>query len=89
MAGWDKEMQAALEADAAKLSAETGEEHAVAFFDFDEDDNGDCPNCAGEGVIYMCVSEYACIDPEGGCDLCERRCDWCRPSGRAALQGRD
>lgn len=40
----------------------------------------DCPNCGGEGVIYMCHSEYACIDPEGGCDMCERRCDWCRPS---------
>ena len=36
-----------------------------------------CPNCGGEGVIYMCHSEYACIDPEGGCDLCERPCDWC------------
>lgn len=78
MNGWDKEMQDALKADAAKLSAETGETHEVEFFDFD-DDNGDCPNCGGEGVIYMCVSEYACIDPEGGCDLCERRCDWCKP----------
>lgn len=46
--------------------------------DFDDPSDG-CPNCGGEGVIYMCVSEYACIDPEGGCDLCERRCDWCRP----------
>lgn len=36
-----------------------------------------CPNCSGEGVIYMCHSEYACIDPEGGCDLFERPCDWC------------
>lgn len=54
-------------------------------FDFgDPDDSDGCPNCGGEGVIYMCVSEYACIDPEGGCDLCERPCDWCRPR-RAAL----
>ena len=47
------------------------------YDDFEQDEY--CPNCAGEGVVYMCVSEYACVDPEGGCDLCERRCDWCRP----------
>jgi len=47
-------------------------------FDMGPDDN--CPNCGGEGVIYMCVSEYACVDPESGCDLCERRCDWCQTS---------
>ena len=48
------------------------------------DDDDCCPNCGGEGVVYCCEEEWACIDPEGGCDLCERRCDWCRPS-RAAL----
>ena len=48
------------------------------FDDFDDTSEG-CPNCGGDGVIYMCFSEYACFDPEGGCDLCERRCDWCRP----------
>jgi uncharacterized protein (DUF983 family) len=46
--------------------------------DFDMGLDDDCPNCGGEGVIYMCVSEYACVDPESGCDLCERRCDWCQ-----------
>lgn len=40
------------------------------------DDNG-CPNCGGEGFYADCFEEYACIDPEGGCDLCMRRCDWC------------
>lgn len=49
-------------------------------FDFGDDFSDECPNCGGEGVIYMCFEEYACIDPEGGCDLCERRCDWCRPA---------
>lgn len=44
---------------------------------FDEDD--ECPECHGEGVVYSCHSDYACIDPEGGCDLCEQRCDFCRP----------
>lgn len=44
------------------------------------DDEPDCWNCGGEGVIYSCFEEYACIDPESGCDLCERRCEVCRPS---------
>jgi hypothetical protein len=47
--------------------------------DDDFDDDEECWSCDGEGVIYSCVSEYACIDPEGGCDLCERRCLVCRP----------
>jgi hypothetical protein len=38
-----------------------------------------CPNCGGEGVVYDCFEEWACVDPESGCDLCARRCDWCRP----------
>lgn len=38
-----------------------------------------CWNCDGEGFVYNCFEEYACIDPEGGCDLCMRRCDVCRP----------
>lgn len=44
-------------------------------FDYGEDD--DCPNCGGEGFVASCFEEWACIDPEGGCDLCIRRCDWC------------
>jgi hypothetical protein len=49
--------------------------------EFDPDWYDDaCWNCGGDGVVYMCISEYACIDPEGGCDLCERRCDVCRPA---------
>jgi hypothetical protein len=41
-------------------------------------DDGDCPNCNGEGFYSDCFEEYACADPEGGCDLCMRPCDWCR-----------
>jgi len=41
--------------------------------------DGTCWQCGGEGVVYDCFEEYACIDPEGGCDLCERRCDVCNP----------
>ena len=44
--------------------------------DFDDDD--ECWNCGGEGYVYDCFTEYACINPEDGCDLCMRRCDVCR-----------
>jgi alpha-D-ribose 1-methylphosphonate 5-phosphate C-P lyase len=47
-------------------------------FEFDETDDT-CPNCGGEGVYYDCMDEIGCIDPESGCDLCARRCDWCNP----------
>jgi hypothetical protein len=52
----------------------------MADDDFDPMDDGICGNCGGEGVVYMCLDEIGCVDPESGCDLCERRCDWCRPS---------
>lgn len=54
--------------------------------DFDHDP-GDCPNCGGDGVVYMCEDEIGCVDPEGGCDLCERRCDWCKPRPAPAKAG--
>lgn len=47
--------------------------------DFIDQYDDSCPNCGGEGVVYSCFEEWACVDPESGCDLCERRCDWCRP----------
>ena len=47
--------------------------------DYDDQLDGDCPNCMGEGYYYDCFEEWACIDPEGGCDLCRHRCDWCQP----------
>jgi len=47
--------------------------------DHDHDPGDWCPNCAGDGVVYMCQDEIGCVDPEGGCDLCERACDWCKP----------
>lgn len=45
--------------------------------DYDDDDV--CPNCGGEGYVADCFEEWACIDPESGCDDCIRRCDWCSP----------
>jgi hypothetical protein len=47
--------------------------------DYDADE---CWQCHGEGFVYSCHTEYACIDPEGGCDLCERVCDVCFPAKR-------
>lgn len=48
-----------------------------------EPDPVECWNCGGEGYVSCCFEEYACIDPEGGCDECERRCDIC--NGRGVL----
>lgn len=55
-------------------------------YDLDGPDDRDCPNCGGEGFVAHCWEEWACIDPEGGCDDCLQPCDWCSPpAARAAL----
>jgi len=46
----------------------------------------DCPECGGEGYTYDCFEEWACIDPEGGCSECERRCLWCAELKRDRLK---
>lgn len=68
----DDEMRRALIADGEKLRQLTGEDHGPDFIDEEE-----CWNCGGEGYVYNCFEEYACVDPEGGCDECMRRCDVC------------
>lgn len=50
-----------------------------------ESEDGDCWNCGGEGFVSNCFEEYACIDPEGGCDACERRCEVCNPKPTKAV----
>lgn len=60
-----------------------------AMADFEDHDDGDCWQCAGEGYTYDCFEEWACVDPEGGCDLCMRRCDVCGPSTSHLLEGAD
>jgi hypothetical protein len=40
----------------------------------------ECPNCGGDGVTYDCI-DGMCVDSESGCDLCERKCDWCGGKG--------
>ncbi len=47
----------------------------------------DCPECGGEGYIYDCFEEFACIDPESGCQDCARRCRWCAELKRDWLKG--
>jgi len=52
--------------------------------DYDDDfDMDGCWNCGGSGFVSSCFEEFACVDPEEGCDLCTHRCDVCRP--RAAI----
>ena len=59
-------------------------------YDEDDYDPRDCPNCGGEGYVANCIEEYACIDPESGCDLCMCRCDWCNaPPVKPSSEGRD
>lgn len=41
----------------------------------------DCWQCGGEGKIASCWEEYACIDPEGGCDECAELCGICHGKG--------
>lgn len=56
----------------------------IEEMDFEYEDTS-CPNCGGEGFVAHCWEEYACIDPEGGCDDCLEPCDWCNPPpGRTA-----
>lgn len=48
---------------------------------FDDDDGG-CYECGGEGFVSDCVEEWACVDPEYGCDYCTQRCPLCNPPKR-------
>ena len=39
----------------------------------------ECWNCGGKGFYFCCEDEIGCIDPDAGCDLCQRRCEYCNP----------
>lgn len=52
----------------------------MASTEWFDDDPADCPECNGEGYVYDCQQAFACVDPESGCDLCMRRCQWCAPA---------
>lgn len=49
--------------------------------DFEPGDPVECWNCGGEGYVSSCFEEFACVDPESGCDDCTRRCDVCKGKG--------
>jgi hypothetical protein len=53
----------------------------LASFEYDDSEDDGCPNCGGEGFYADCVEEWACADPESGCALCTRKCDWCGGEG--------
>lgn len=55
-----------------------GECRSCAIDDYDQGDDA-CYECGGEGFISDCVEEWACVDPEYGCDYCTRRCPLCNP----------
>lgn len=75
----DDALNEALNADAAKLEA-MGADPGPTLDDIDfYDDDSVCWNCAGEGVVANCFEEWACFNPEDGCEECIRRCDVCRP----------
>lgn len=53
-----------------------------AYGDYDDyDDDPDCWECGGDGYVSSCHTEYACVDPEGGCDECTRTCNICHGRG--------
>jgi len=61
------------------MSAEGWTQEEIDAMMLDRDDDDGCDNCGGTGYVYSCHQEFACVDPEGGCVYCRRRCDWCRP----------
>ena len=56
---------------------------------FEDQDDGECWNCGGEGYVYRCMDEIGCVDPESGCDDCMRRCDICNPKPPRAAPAPD
>lgn len=45
--------------------------------DYYDDRDDCCYECGGEGFVSDCVEEWACVDPDYGCDYCTRRCSLC------------
>lgn len=59
------------------------EEEAAEKFRFADDQ---CWNCDGDGYVYSCFEEYACVDPESGCEECAQRCPECASLKRDRLR---
>lgn len=64
-------------------------EARAAEYDFTDESEFDCHECGGEGFVSDCFEEWACVDPEYGCDLCTRRCDLCHPRQALTNGGTD
>ena len=43
----------------------------------DWDDDGDCPNCGGDGFISYGCFDGCCADADYGCEECEGPCPTC------------
>jgi hypothetical protein len=54
-----------------------GDSYTQEQIDHDMGLDDQCGNCFGRGWVASCFEEFACIDPEEGCDDCLRPCDWC------------
>lgn len=80
---WDREMQAALEADGEKLRQLTGEDHGP-YFDVALEPPQHwftCDDCGGSGVyaVRVTVYEHGCGFPHDDTD--ERPCERCGGEG--------
>lgn len=49
----------------------------------DNEDDGDCFECGGEGYVSDCF-DGLCVNAEDGCDECTRPCPECRRRKRPA-----
>ena len=54
----------------------------AADYEDDYEEDG-CYECGGEGFVSDCVEEWACVDPEYGCNYCTRQCPLCNPAQRS------
>lgn len=52
--------------------------------DYDDFIDDGCYECGGDGFVSDCVEEWACVDPDYGCDYCTRPCPLCNPHKRGA-----
>lgn len=83
MSGFSREMQDALRQDAEKLSAMTGEEHTVEFFDFEEPQSlpAPCPHCFESSGYAGRVHPHTWDDPAWEDADPTRPCPYCDATG--------
>ena len=52
-------------------------------------DDHECPNCGGNGLVWGCFESCCVCDDDDGLGCAPMRCDWCRPSATGAEGGGD